>query len=91
MDSPHSIGVRFTIEEKDGQLSGRTFWEDPVTHQFEPEAEFTGTRSSHDASWTTGTGVAIAGKFQGDVFTGTLAFPADGDEPEHTTTLSLKR
>lgn len=91
MESPNSIGVRFTIEERNGQLSGRTYWEDPVSHQLEPEGEFTGKRENQEASWVTEGAVVVTGKFDGDRFVGTITFPPDGDEPGHTVPVSLSR
>ena len=91
MNSPDKVGVRFVIEERDGQLSGRTYWEDPVTHQFEPEGEIVGTKTDGLASWTTESSVIVSGKFEKNRFIGTIVFPADGDEASHTTSLTLTR
>lgn len=91
IDSPNQVGVRFVFEEKDGQLSGRTLFEDPETHQFELAGQLVGTTKDGDASWTTETDVQVSGKFQGNKFVGTITFPADGDEPSHTASLSLSR
>ncbi len=91
MDSPDKIGVRFVIEERDGALSGRTFWEDPLTHEFGAEAEFTGSRTAATATWTTETNVVVSGHFDGDLFLGTISFPVDGDEPSRTASVSLRR
>ena len=89
--SPHQVGFRFVLEDTDGQLTGRTWVEDDVTHVFEPEATISGTRDGVGAAWTSETGVAVAGTFDGNHFTGTLTFPADGDEPSHTAGLVLSR
>jgi hypothetical protein len=91
MDSPDKVGVRFVIEERDGVLSGRTFWEDPVTHEFAPEARFTGTRAAATATWKTETNVVVSGHFDGESFLGTIVFPVDGDEPSRTASVTLRR
>lgn len=91
MASPNSVGVRFTIEEENGLLTGRTFWEDPVTHLLEAEGQFTGKRANQEASWVTEGAVVVTGKFDGDCFVGTITFPPDGDEPGHTVPVSLSR
>ena len=91
MNSPDKVGVRFVIEEKDGRLAGRVFFEDPVTRQFEPESQLVGATTDGSASWTTETNVQISGKFEGSKFVGTILFPADGDEPAHSAALTLSR
>ena len=35
MSSPSKLGVRFVLEDQNGELVGRTYWEDPVTHEFQ--------------------------------------------------------
>ena len=91
MNSPNQIGVRFVLEEKEGRITGRTFFEDPVTRQFEPESQLVGTRTDVSASWTTETNVQISGKFEGDKFIGTILFPQDGDVPARSAGLTLSR
>ena len=91
MNSPNKVGVRFVLDEKQGRLAGRVFWEDPVTRQFEPESQLTGTNAGGSASWTTEANVQISGKFEGNQFVGTIVFPADGDEPAHSAELTLSR
>ncbi len=91
MNSPDQIGVRFVLEEKEGRLTGRTFFEDPITRQFEPESQLVGTRTDGNASWTTETNVQISGKFEGSKFIGMIVFPQDGDEPAHSAGLTLSR
>ena len=91
LESPNSVGVRFTIEERDGQLTGRTFWEDPVSHQLEPEGTLSGKREKHDASWVTEGSVTVSGTVDGDHFVGTLTFPAEGNARARTAPVKLSR
>ena len=91
MDSPIKVGVRFVLEESNGKLSGRTYWEDPKTLVFEPEGAISGIHTASAASWTTEGDVAVEGKFEGNTFVGTISFPAQDDEPAHSTSLTLSR
>jgi hypothetical protein len=91
LDSPNKIGVRFVLEQKDGKLTGRTYWEEPNTGEFEPAGEVTGEIVDGAASWTSETGVKVTGHLEGAGFVGTLTFPADEDEPAHSAGLNLSR
>ena len=91
MSSPNQLKVRFVIEDQNGKLSGRTYFEDESTKEFYPEAENTGTRDDVSASWTTETDVVVKGKFEGNKFTGTITFPADGEQASHEVGLTLTR
>ena len=91
LESPNAVGVRFTIEDKNGDLSGMAYWEDPDTKQLEPEGEIAGKRDNSDASWMTDGLVRVQGRFDGNSFVGTATFPADGDEPERVVPLRLSR
>lgn len=86
-----AIGIRFDIQDQNGRLSGRTFVEDPTTHAFLIDADFTGSRNGNAAIWTTSTALVVKGTFGDAGFTGTLEFPADGDFAMHVANLTLER
>jgi len=85
------VGVRFTLHEQNGKLTGRTYFEDPKTHELLADAELTGIREGANASWTTSTDLAVAGTFDGNAFTGKITFPADGNIAARAVDLNLNR
>lgn len=91
LNSPNKLAVRFVLEDKDGVLSGRAYWEDPDSRAFEPEGEVVGTFVDGGASWKTEGEVKVTGQFEGDSFTGTLTFPAFRDQPAKSVSVTLTR
>ena len=100
------VTVRFTIEEgvSSGEadspqsvaITGRTYFGDPDSGEFLPEAPLLGSRAGSHASWLTEGDLVISGTFDAGSFIGTLEFPAEEDEagvahPPHLTTLTLQR
>ena len=85
------VGVRFTLADQNGQLTGQTYFQDPATGAFLKDAELTGTRSGADASWQTSTGLLVHGKFDANGFNGTLEFPADDPLALHVVNVILTR
>jgi hypothetical protein len=85
------VGIRFTLVEQNGRLTGQTFVEDPKTKAFLTDAELTGSRTGVMATWNTVTGLLIRGTFTTDTFTGTLQYPAEGDFGPLVSNLTLKR
>ncbi len=84
--------MQFELQEQNGQLTGKTWVEDPVSHQYLDDADVTGTRHGFDATWSTSTGLVVRGKFDADGgFTGTLEFPAEDPLAIHVVGLKLHR
>ena len=85
------VGVRFTLADQNGQLTGQTYFEDPATGAYLRDAELTGTRNGADESWQTSTGLIVHGTFNANGFTGTLEFPADDPLAFHVVDVVLTR
>lgn len=101
------VAVRFTIEEgvssgeadsppSTATLTGRTYFGDPDSGEFLPEAPLSGSRTGSHASWITEGDLVISGMFDAGSFIGTLEFPAEEDEaggahPPDLATLTLQR
>jgi hypothetical protein len=86
--------IQFKLLEENGVVTGQTFYADPKTGEFVMGPELTGSRQGVDATWTTVTGVVVAGKFDGSAFAGTIRFPLEdpaGNPAPYTANLSLKR
>lgn len=95
LSSPSTIpvGVRFVLTEDNGQLTGQTYFQDPVTGDYLVDDDVTGASNGTDATWTTTTTNLVAkGKFdKGGGFTGTLEFPAEYPLAIHVVDLVLHR
>src|SRR5262249_3204576 len=88
-----SPGIRFTLYDQDGGLTGTMDVEDPKTKTFVGGSELLGSRTRNHAQWATDVDVAVTGDFHGDQFSGTIVFPA---EPEfgvdsHSLALTLNQ
>ena len=90
-DGPGKLGVRYVLEERGGALTGTIWWGDGPNGEFQLEGGLAGTVVGGVASWKTEGAVEVRGRFEGDVFVGTLTFPATDDEPAHTAALKLSR
>jgi hypothetical protein len=77
LDSPNKIGVRFVLEEKDGTITGRVYWEDPRTLVFEPEGTLIGVADGGAVSWRSESDVTVEGMVSDNRFEGTLTYPVD--------------
>ena len=85
-----SVGVQFALQEQNGQLTGQTFVEDPVSKEYLVDDDLTGTRNGADATWQTSTNLVVKGKFDANGgFSGTLEFPADDPLAIHVVDLTL--
>ena len=86
------VGIQFALAEGNGQLTGQMFVQDPVSNDFLPDDDVTGTRNGSDATWQTSTNLLVKGKFDLDGgFAGTLEFPADDPLAIHVVDLTLQR
>ena len=85
------MGVRFEIEEKDGKLIGRTYFQDQGTAEYAIEGTISGTLDGTNATWVSESDLKVKGKFESNKFTGTLEFPPDEGHPAVTQTLTLTR
>jgi hypothetical protein len=86
------VGIQFALTDNNGQLTGQMFVQDPVTNDFLPDDDVTGTRNGSDASWQTSTALLVKGKFDLDGgFAGTLEFPAEYPLAIHVVDLALHR
>ncbi len=75
------VGIRFTLTDHNGQLTGLTYLQDPVTGEFLTDDEIQGSRNGMNASWqTTTTGLVVVGTFNGNIFVGTIQFPPDPED-----------
>jgi len=88
---PKPTGVRFSLEDDNGKLSGEMFFQDPATNEFSNDGSLTGTRDGTTATWTTETDVVIKGTFEDNKFTGTIEFPPDEGHPHAPVPLILTR
>jgi hypothetical protein len=89
-----AAGIQFKLLEENGVVTGQTFYADPKTGELVMGPELTGSRQGANATWTTVTGVVVAGKFEGSAFAGTIQFPLEdpaGNPAPYTANLSLKR
>jgi hypothetical protein len=85
------IDIRFVLEEQNGTLIGRTWVEDPETHELLEDADLTGSRLGSDATWTTSTDLVVSGRFEGNHFVGTLDFPPEDPLAFHRVDVVLDR
>ena len=69
------LDVRFEVADVEDALSGRIAVADPVTGAWVDLGALSGYHYGTWGSWTTATGLSVAGEFAGDVFTGTVTFP----------------
>jgi hypothetical protein len=91
LDSPSRVALRVVLEERGDDVTGTTYWENLETHQLEYEGTLTGKREGNKLTLTTSGEVAIVGEIAGDLFKGSVKFPADGDEPGRDVAVTLKR
>jgi hypothetical protein len=94
LSSPNTtpVGIQFALAENNGQLTGQTYVQDPVTGEYLLDDDVTGTRNGSDATWTTSTNLVVKGKFDtAGGFAGTLEFPADYPLAIHVVDLVLHR
>ena len=88
------VGMRFTLQDGNGVLTGQTFVQDPKTGQFLRDADLTGSRQGADATWAISDDVLVAGRFEGSGFSGTIEFrlqDPDGTPAPYVAKLELKR
>ena len=86
-----SVGARFTLEDQNARLSGRTYFEDSRLGEFVEDADLSGSRDGLDASWTTSTDLIVVGRFDANSFVGTIRFPPDDELGPHVANLTLNR
>ena len=86
------VGVQFALVDNNGQLTGQTYFQDPVSGQYLIDDDVTGTRNGSDATWSTSTNLVVTGTFDADGgFSGTFEFPADYPLAIHVVDLALHR
>ena len=85
------VGIRFVLEESNGQLTGRTYVQDQGTDEYAIEATISGTKNGANATWTSETDVIVKGKFEDNKFVGTIEFPSDQGRPPAVGTLTLSQ
>ncbi len=94
LDSPNKVGVRFVLEEKDGTITGRVYWEDPKTLVFEPEGTLVGVADGGTVSWRSQSNVTVVGTVNDNSLEGTLTFPVDEEAlpgTPHSARVTLTR
>ncbi|MDP1915963.1 MAG: hypothetical protein Q8L14_06950 [Myxococcales bacterium] len=84
LESPDKVGARFVLEEKDGTITGRVYWEDPKTLVFEPEGTLVGVSDGGTFSWRSESDVTVEGTVSDNILDGTLTFPIDEEAPPGT-------
>ena len=92
LESPNKVGVRFAIEEKNGAITGRAFWEESKTKGFEVEGQIHGSLTPDGKiQFTTEGEVEFRGEVVGSLITGTVTFPAFRTKPAYSYSVSLSR
>lgn len=87
-----SIGIRFIIDHRGGDIQGRMLLQDPVTGQYLETGTIDGRRTGDYATWDTEGNSQVYGDYTDPThFAGWIFFPARHDEDGFEAELTLQR